>query len=433
MITRREFSKSVLAGGTAMLASADLLSASTLPDSQAAAQAKSLDKSYEGTGGADKKYDLLIKGGTVIDPAQNMHGLFDVAINNGKIITVAPDIPEDQARDVFSAKDRIVTPGMIDIHVHCNYGVDVSVNADHYCLGRGTTTCVDAGSTGYVAIRRFVMDIVNTSITRVYALVHIGAIGAETGLPRAMENLAWEDPALCAKAVINNRPSVIGVKVHLSKERSSNPKDNELVFLKNGIEAGEMTHLPVMVHINNTYNPLPVILNKLRKGDIFTHCFNAFPQDSPLDKNGKLLPEVLDARARGVVFDIAAGSAHPHFSFDVADKCLQQGFLPDTISTDLDGPHVAGTDLPILVSKFLALGMKIDKAIELTTINPSKVFDFGVPIGTLKPGSEADIGIFELREGKFEFVDGIGAKRTGTQKLINTAAVCRGGLFVNQI
>jgi dihydroorotase len=309
----------------------------------------------------------------------------------------------------------------------------VSVNADHYCLGRGTTTCVDAGSTGYVGIRRFVMDIVNISITRVYALVHIGGIGAESGLPRAMENMNWEDPKLCAKAVMNNRPAVVGVKVHLSKERSGNPKDNELVFLSKGIEAGEATHLPVMVHINNTYYPLPVVLGKLRKGDIFTHCFNAFPQDSPLDKSGKILPEVLEARARGVIFDIAAGSAHPHFSFDVAEKCLQQDFLPDTISTDLDGPHVAGTDLPLIVSKFLALGMDLDKAVELTTVRPSHVFDFGVQIGTLKPGSEADIGIFELQEGKFEFVDGVGAKREGHQKLVNKAAVCRGGLFVNQI
>jgi dihydroorotase len=432
MITRRNFSKSVLTGGTAMLMTADKLLGASLTDSQMQ-QSGSLDKNYEGTAGADKKYDLLIKGGTVIDPAQRLNGLFDVAVNNGKIVAVSPDIPEVQARDTFSAKNRIVTPGMIDIHVHCNYGVDVSVDADHYCLGRGTTTCVDAGSTGYVAIRRFVMDIANNSITRVYALVHIGAIGAETGLPRAMENLVWEDPELCAKAVINNRPAVVGVKVHLSKERSSNPKDNELVFLQNGLEAGKITKLPVMVHINNTYNPLPIILNKLRKGDIFTHCFNAFPQDSPLDKNGKILPEVIDARARGVVFDIAAGSAHPHFSFDVAEKCLQQGFLPDTISTDLDGPHVAGTDLPLLVSKFLALGMSIDKAIELTTVKPSTVFDFGVPIGTLKQGSEADIGIFELQEGTFEFVDGIGAKRTGRQKLVNKAVVCRGGLFVNQI
>jgi dihydroorotase len=433
MITRRDFSKSALAGGAVLLASKDLSLASPLSLPSSPAQNGSLDKSYEGGGGADKSYDLLIKGGTVIDPAQSLHGLFDVAVNNGKVSKISQDIPEDQARVVFSAKDRIVTPGMIDLHVHCYYAVDQGIPADHYCLARGTTTCVDAGSTGYLAIRRFVMDIVNTSITRVYALVHIGAIGAETGLPRAMENMDWEDPKLCAKAVMNNRPAVLGIKVHLSKERSSNPKDNELVFLSKGMEAGEATHLPVMVHINNTYYPLPVILNKLRKGDIFTHCFNAFPQDSPLDKSGKILPEVLEARARGVIFDIAAGSAHPHFSFDVAEKCLQQDFLPDSISTDLDGPHVAGTDLPLIVSKFLALGMTLDKAVELTTVRPSQVFDFGVQIGTLKPGSEADIGIFELQEGKFEFLDGIGAKRAGRQKLVNKAAVCRGGLFINQI
>jgi dihydroorotase len=420
----------VLAGGAALLAGREV----AIPGAQAAdAQSGTNEKSYEGTNEITKKYDLLIKDGTVIDPGQSMHAVADVALNDGKVVQVAPGIPESDARVVFSAKGKIVTPGMIDLHVHCYNGVDQGIPADHYCLGRGTTTCVDAGSTGYVAIRRFVMDVVDTTITRVFALVHIGGIGAETGLPRAMENMAWEDPRLCAKAIVNNRPAIVGVKVHLSKERSTNPKDNELVFLDKGLEAAEATHLPMMVHINNTYRPLPAILNKLRKGDIFTHCFNAFPQDSPLDANGKLLPEVVEARARGVVFDIAAGSAHPHFSFDVAEKCLQQGFLPDTISTDLDGPHVGGTDLPIIITKLMALGMTVEKAVELTTVKPAAVFDFGIPIGTLKPGSEGDVGIFELQEGQFDLVDGIGAKRTARQKLVNVAAACRGQLYVNRI
>jgi dihydroorotase len=431
MITRRGFSRSMLVGGAGLLAARELPAGAL--SGAGVAQSGTNQKSYEGTSDTGKKYDLLIKGGKVIDPGQGLNAISDVAVNDGKIIKVAPDIPESDARLVFSAKDKIVTPGMIDLHVHCYFGVDQGVPADHYCLGRGTTTCVDAGSTGYVAIRRFVMDIVDTSITRVFALVHIGGIGAETGLPRAMENIAWEDPAPCAKAVVNNRPAVVGIKVHLSRERSSNPKDNELLFLAKGIEAAQATGLPMMVHINNTYYRLPVILNKLRKGDIFTHCFNAFPQDSPLDSNGKILPEVMDARARGVIFDIAAGSAHPHFSFDVAEKCLQQDFLPDTISTDLDGPHVSGTDLPVIVTKLMALGMSVEKAVELTTVKPSQVFDFGLQIGTLKPGSEGDIGIFEIEEGKFDLVDGIGVRRTARRKLVNTAAVCRGQLFVNQI
>ena len=117
----------------------------------------------------------------------------------------------------------------------------------------------------------------------------------------------------------------------------------------------------------------------------------------------------------------------------MAEKCLEQDFLPDTISTDLNGAHVIGTDMPLMISKFLAIGMNLDKAVELTTVKPAQVFDFGVPIGTLKPGSEADIGIFELQDGRFEFVDGIGVKRVGRQKLVNKAAVCRGELFVNQI
>ena len=225
MITRRVFSKSLLAGGGAIVAAMEVPAAvsSAIATDNGSKQGAN-EKSYEGAGASSKKYDLLIKSGTVIDPGEGMHGLADVAVNNGKIVNISPDIPESDARVVFSAKGKLVTPGMIDLHVHCYYGVDQGIPADHYCLGRGTTTCVDAGSTGYIAIRRFVMDVANTTITRVFALIHIGAIGAETGLPRAMENIAWEDPGLCAKAIENNRPTVVGVKVHLSKERSSNPR-----------------------------------------------------------------------------------------------------------------------------------------------------------------------------------------------------------------
>jgi dihydroorotase len=419
MLTRRDFSKSVLAGATASLASGNLLRVGKqeVPPDQSSNQA----------------CDLLIKGGTVIDPGQHLHALMDVAVNDGKIIEVSKDFPESRARQVFSAKDKIVTPGLIDIHVHCFDGVGLSINADHYCLGRGTTTVVDAGSTGYFTIGRFVKDVVSNSITRIHPLVHIGAVGAGSGLPRPMDNLAWEDPLLTAKAAEYNKPAVVGIKVHLAQNNSSRPKDLELEFVKRGLEAAEATKLPMMVHINETYYPLSDILKFLRKGDIFTHCFSGFPQDSPLDANGKILPVVREARDRGVIFDIGEGPAHRHFSFDVAEKCLQQGFLPDTISSDLSDAHYLIGDLTTSVSKFLALGMDIDKAIELVTLRPSQVFDFGAQIGTLRPGSEADISVFELQQGKFEYVSGGGGKREGTQKLVNKAVVRRGRLFVNAL
>jgi dihydroorotase len=423
MITRREFSKSVLAGGAALVTSGDLASATS--PAVTAPQDEGSNKI--------KKYDLLIKGGTVVDPAQNLHAPLDVAVVDGKIFEVSANIPESQADEIVSAKGRIVTPGFIDIHVHVfeGYG-EAGVNADHYCLGRGVTTVVDAGSSGYMAINRFVKDIVDTSITRIHPLVHIGATGAGNGLPIPMDDLYMVNPHLTAKAAEYNKPAVVGIKVHPAKSNSSHPKDVELEFVKRGLEAGGACHLPVMVHINETYNPLPVILNMLRKGDIFTHCFDGYPQDSPLDANGKILPEVWDARDRGVIFDIAEGVMHKHFNFDVAEKCLQQGFLPDTLSSDMSRAHYQAGDLTTVVSHLMAIGMDLDKAIERVTIKPAQVFDFGMPLGTLKVGSEADITICELQDGRFEFAAG-GTKRAGRQNLVNKAVVRRGRLYVNQI
>lgn len=413
MMTRREFSKSILAGGTALLASENLFSV--------------------GPQASPQKSDLLIKGGTVIDPGQRLHAPMDVLVNDGKILEVSRDIPESRALQVFSAKDKIVTPGFIDLHVHCYYGVSDEVDPDQACLSKGTTTVVDAGSNGYVAMRRFIMDIVDTSKTRVYAMIALAGQGFATGTPLVMEHLDKEDPELTVNAARKNKPTVVAIKVHLSQSRSTRPKDLELGFVKRGIAVAEAAGLPMAVHIQNTYHGLPVIVKLLRKGDVSPHCFNGIPQDKMIDANGKIWPEVLEARNRGVIFDVAEGPTHPHISFDVAEKCLQQGFLPDTISSGINGDHQYATNLSVTASKFLALGMNLDQVIERVTIKPTQVFNFGVQIGTLRPGSEADIGIFELRDGRFEFTDGVGGKRVGRQKLTSTAVVCRGNLTSNAI
>jgi dihydroorotase len=384
---------------------------------------------------AHQDYDLLIKGGTVVDPGQNINSALDVAVKDGKIAATAANIPETRARQVFWAKGRIVTPGLIDLHVHAYDGVTAGMNADHYCMPRGTTTCVDAGSMGCLFIKRFVEDIVDNRMTRVYALVHIAALGAVTGLDYVQDDPNWIDPDMAAEAAIQNKPAVVGIKVHLQTSKSRHPKEMEKEFMKRALQAAEMAKLPLMVHLNDTYYPLKEHLNLMRKGDVFTHCFNDFPNTRMLDANGKILREVHDARERGVIFDTAIGHGHPHFRFDVAEKCIQQGFLPDTISTDLNNEHAVEYvfDLPTTVSRFLALGLTLDQALKCVTVNPSKVFDYGVSLGSLHAGSEADIGIFEIQEGSFEFLDGGGAKRIGRQMMVNKAAVCRGQLFVNQV
>jgi len=448
MLTRRQFSKSLLTGGTALLASETLLSTANL---QARSNQSLGQNSGQGSGQnlnqkPDQTFDLLIKGGTVIDPGQSLHGLLDVAVKGGKILEVARDIPESRALQVYSAKDKIVTPGLVDLHVHCFDGVGSGMNADHYCLGRGVTTVVDAGSTGFIMIGAFIKRVVRTSNTRIYALVDIGALGTMTihqtaNYYRDMYNPNFVLSQSTAKAARDNRPDVVGIKIHLDREVSSHPLDFEPELLKKAVEAAESSHLPLMVHAMNTANPSPDLMKLMRKGDVFTHCYHGFA-NGILDARGKILPGVREARERGILFDV--GADRTGISFDVADQALQQDFLPDTISSDLTLPaavHSTG-DLPNVVSTMMALGMNLEQAIERVTIKPAQVFDYGVQLGTLRAGGEADIGIFEIRDEKFEFNDnfdfsattlGKAGKRVGRQRLVNKAAVCRGQLYVNEI
>jgi dihydroorotase len=435
MLTRRQFSKRLLAGGTALLTSETLSSTAKL-------QASSNQSSDQHS---DQSFDLLIKGGTVIDPAQHLHAPLDVAVKGGKILEVSRDIPESRALAVYSAKDRIVTPGFIDLHVHCFDGVGSGMNADHYCLGRGVTTVVDAGSTGFIMIGAFIKHVVKTSTTRIYPLVDIGALGTMTihQCPNYYRDMYIPDfvlPQSVAKAARDNKPDVVGIKIHLDREVSSHPLDFEPELLKKAVEAAEAAHLPLMVHAMNPANLAPDLMKLMRKGDVFTHCFNGF-QNGILDARGKILPGVREARERGILFDV--GADRNAISFDVADQALQQDFLPDTISSDLTLPaatHSTG-DLPNVVSTMMALGMNLEQVIERVTVKPAQIFDFGVQLGTLRPGAEADIGIFEIRDEKFEFNDNFdfttttlskAGKRVGRQKLVNKAAVCRGQLFINE-
>jgi dihydroorotase len=417
VLTRREFSKLIV--GSGLLASSKFEAASAAPHSPA----QGADQS------ATQDCDLLIKGRTVIDPGQNLHTPLDAAIKDGKILELSPDIPAARALRVVSAKGKIVTPGLIDVHVHVFEGVGpTGLNADQYCLGRGVTTAVDAGSTGYADIAGFRQYVIKPSATRVYALVDIGARGTILGLIGNYANLDWVNAQLTARAAESNKPDVVGIKVRLSREITGS---NDLEILKRALEAAKISHLPLMVHVGDSYSPLPEILVQMRKGDVLTHCFTGRPH-GPLDATGKIIPEMLDCRQRGVLFDVGDGG--PHLDLDVAEKCLQQNFLPDTIGTDLGGLSYNGPvyDLVTELSKFLLLGLSVDQVIERVTIKPTRMFNFGVELGSLRPGAVADITILEVREGSFLFTDSTGKKRTGRQKLQSAAAVRAGKLYVNR-
>jgi len=412
MLDRREFTKSLLGVGAATFPAASILRATNLLDHP--------------DGSPNEPYDLLIKGGTVIDPSANLHAALDVAVKDGKIAAVTANIAPNHSRKTISAAGKLVTPGLIDLHVHVYEGAtEAGINADRYCLGHGVTTAVDAGSAGYPSIAGLRKYVINTSATRLYALLDIGALGTLVGIKDTLKNLEWVNPELTAKAATANRPSVIGIKARLSRDIAGS---NDKEVLRRARQAAEATHLPMMLHIGDTDLSLREILVSLRQGDIITHCFTPRP-NGIVDANGKIIPEVLEARKRGILFDVGHGAFH--FGFDLTEKCLQQGFLPDSISSDLAGRSVNGPtfDLTTTLSKFFLLGVSVDKTLELATIKPARAFDYGLELGTLKLGSAADISILDLRDGEFEFVDATGSKRTGRQKLFATAAVRDGKLF----
>lgn len=420
MVTRRQFSKVLMGAGAGLPAFDGAATGLGLPGEQSQLEVSN--------GGPSPDCDIIIKGGTVIDPGQKLHTVLDIAIRNGKILEVSQNIPASRGHKVVSAKGKIVTPGLIDVHAHVFEAIGQGgVSADHACLPKGVTTVIDAGSAGYSLIPGLRKYVISASSTRVYALVDVGALGLVVGINNAMQNLDWVDPSLAAQAAESNRPAVVGIKVRLQESVQG---DKDIECLKRGVAAAEACKMPLMVHIDGPHSPLEEILALLRKGDIITHCYNG-SKHGVLDSQGKVLPAVWEARKRGILFDPAQG--FHHLDFRVAEKCLRQGFVPDTLSTDLTLHDVHGPvyDLPTTLSKFMALGMTLDQVIERATSKAAPVFDLGLNLGTLRPGSEADIAIFDLREGTFEFIDSYGQVRTGHQKLFPLLA-CSGRLFQSE-
>jgi dihydroorotase len=414
VLTRRE----LLAG-----AGSSFALAAAPPDASPASRAPSESPK---TG---EPYDLLIRGGKVIDPSQDLEAVRDVAITHGKIARVEANLPASQAREVIKADGKIVTPGLIDLHTHVFPYVDpYGIEADPYCVRRGVTTVIDAGTSGaftFPAFRRYNME---RAATRIRALLHIVSIGMVTGSTPNMgelEDLRYCVPKLAVGTARQHRGLIVGFKIRFSRQYTD---ENDYEGMKRARDAADEAALPLMIHIGGSYTPLPKFLALMKKGDVVTHSFNSHPHGL-LDESGNVLPEVIEARERGVLFDVGHGAGS--FSFEVMQKCLAQGFRPDTISSDLYSANIHGPvyDLVTTLSKFLLLGMSLREVIERVTVNSARVFNFGAEIGTLKPGAEADVSVLELREGTFTYTDSDGKTREGRRKLEPAVTVRAGKLF----
>jgi dihydroorotase len=368
-------------------------------------------------------YDLLIKNGVVIDPSQGLHEKRDIAITKGKIESMEKDISSDKAREIIDASEHIVTPGLIDIHVHVYPGVShYGIDADTHALAHGVTTVMDAGSSGADTFEGFRRYVVNVSDTRIVAFLNISTMGMISPRVGELEDLRFADVEKAVEVIERNRDIIQGVKVRMSRSIVGDNGIQPLLLAKRAAEAVKM---PIMVHVGNTPMPLADILEEMRRGDILTHCFHG-SENGILDNQGNILDAVSEAVKKGVNLDVGHGRGS--FSFNVAEKALAQGVSPQTISSDLHHYNVFGPvyNLATTVSKFLYLGLSLNEALSKVTLTPAKLLGIDEELGNLRKGSIADVSIFKLKKGNFSFLDTVGKTVVGN-RLLKPAAVVKGG------
>jgi dihydroorotase len=412
--TRREFLTRLSSAAVAIPAVGTRLFANGLQQTPAAA--------------ASAAYDLLIAGGRVVDPSQKLSAERDVAIAGGRIARIAANIPRDQARQVYDAKGKIVTPGLIDIHAHVyQHGIPISTDSNIVGVQNGVTTVVDAGSTGSSTFAGFRKYVIESAPTRIYALLNISNIGL------VVTNEIYLDPRMIdTRAAIRtigaNRDRILGLKVRVNGRRSDLTRDVEV--MKSAREVGDAVGLPIMLH----WSVEPEVLAFLKRGDILTHPFNPpSPNSANLFGNEgpqaeKVVEQILILRDRGIWTD--GQLATTHHAWDVSEKAMKLGWTPDAISTDfsraLDGSFAS---VLVPMSEFLHLGMPLDQIIAGVTSTPAKIFNFPEKIGTLETGVTADVAILELAQGSFDYPDQMRQTRTLKQHFV-AAATVKGGIFL---
>ena len=366
---------------------------------------------------AQKSYDILLQGGHVIDPANKIDGVMDVAVDHRHIVAVAAHIDPALAVKTVDVTGLYVTPGLVDIHVHVyagtgeagSYAGDNSVYPDGFTFRAGVTTVADAGCSGWKNFEDFKAHVIDRSKTRVLAFLNI--VGAGMRGPKYEQNLDEMDP-IAAAAMARKYPGVIvGIK-------TAHYFAPDWTAVERAVEAGTLADIPVMVDFGSFLPERPyqeLVTSKIRPGDISTHMYRDMVPI--LDAQGKVLPYLFEARKRGVIFDVGHGGGS--FQFSQAVPAIQQGWVPDSISTDLHiGSMNSGMkDMLNLMSKFLNMGISLQDVIRDSTSNPAKEIKHP-ELGTLSVGSDADIAVLRLEHGHFGFVDSSGARMDGDRKLI---------------
>jgi len=368
-------------------------------------------------------YSILIKGGQVIDPKNNINEVLDVGIFEGKIKKIAKNIDPKEARQVVNAKGMYVTPGLIDIHGHVFFGTQpnhylsdglTAVVPDGFTFRVGVTTIVDCGGAGYTNFATFKKNIISTSRTRVLSFMNIVGAGMRGG--DYEQDTSDMNPAKAAAIALENKDDVVGFKAAHFQGHDWKPVDN-------AVAAGKLANMPVIVDFGGSIPPLPLsdlFLKHLRPGDIFTHTYTLLEgniRETVVDEaTKKVKPFVLEARKRGIVFDVGYGGAS--FNYSQAIPAIKSGFYPTTISTDLHTGSMNGSmkDMLSIMSKFYIMGMDLPSVIKASTWTPAQVIHRET-LGHISENAIADVAVFSMRKGDFGFYDKTGFKMEGKEKL----------------
>jgi dihydroorotase len=371
-------------------------------------------------------YDLILKGGRVIDPSQSIDGINDVAFANGKVAAVGKDLKASPSADVRDVKGYIVSPGLIDLHTHVYWGgTSLGIDAEEFCRLSGVTTAIDTGSAGPGNFAGFRKHVIERSEVRILAYLHVSFAGifgfSKTIMVGESKNMELMAPREAAAVADANRDVIVGIKVRVGQHSSG---DQGAAPLNIALQVADEVGLPLMCHIDHPPPSYEQVLDMLRPGDVLTHAFRPFP-NSPVSAQGKIKQAVLDARQRGVQFDIGHGKGS--FAFKTARAMLANGFYPDTISSDvhqlcIDGPAY---DQVTTMSKFLCLGVPLADVIRQSTSNAAHALK-RPELGSLKTGSVGDATILSVLDGEFDYEDVVGEHMIGRQKIASEGVVIAG-------
>jgi dihydroorotase len=369
--------------------------------------------------------DLILRGGRVIDPSQNLDQITDIAFSDGKVARIGKGLSE-RAAEVRDVSGYIVTPGLIDLHTHVYWGgTSLGIDAEEFCRTSGVTTCIDTGSAGPGNFAGFRKHVIEPSQVRILAYLHVSFAGiyafSKTVMVGESEELRLMAPAEAVEVAEANRDVIIGIKVRVGRHASGTSGTAPLDI---ALQAANQAGMPLMCHIDFPPPSYEEVLARLRPGDVLTHAFRPFP-NAPIDHQGKVKEAVRAARARGVIFDIGHGKGS--FAFKTGRAMLANGFYPDTISSDIhalciDGPAF---DQVTTLSKFLCMGMPLNDVIAATTVNAATALK-RPELGSLKPGCVGDATILRIETGAFDYVDVVGEHMTGDKRILSEGVVLAG-------